>query len=162
MHHCQLHSLNPSLAPVNFTSRRSLDLSGNHFNHEIPNWLSNLSTSLLGLSSARSPLIGGVSPSILNFQKLEYLDLEDNSLIGKIPEALGQLKHLTYLYLGFNSLSGPLPLPIGNLSELQFLFLDGNKFTVPNSLGHLSNLVTLSIALNTFTGSLDEAHFTKL
>ncbi|KAL0010025.1 hypothetical protein SO802_005133 [Lithocarpus litseifolius] len=161
---CQLDSLNPSLGFVNFTSLRVLFLSGNHFNHEIPNWFSNLSTSLLGLGLAENSLIGGIPSSILHFQKLEYLDLGENSLRGKIPDSLGQLKHLKSLSLGGNPLSGPIPSSIGNLSELQFLFLDSSKLngTVPKSLGLLSNLFSLSIAMNTFTGSLDEAHFTKL
>uniref|UniRef100_A0A7N2LN17 Leucine-rich repeat-containing N-terminal plant-type domain-containing protein n=1 Tax=Quercus lobata TaxID=97700 RepID=A0A7N2LN17_QUELO len=132
------------LSEVNFTSRQSLDLSGNHFNHEIPNWLSNLSTSLLGLSLAGSSLIGGVLPSILNFQKLEYLDLEDNSLSGKIPEALGQLKHLTYHYLGFYSLSGPLPLPIGNLSVEFFEAPNFNLLMLLDILAILNCVVILS------------------
>ncbi|KAM4081830.1 hypothetical protein ACJW30_11G122400 [Castanea mollissima] len=161
---CQLDSLNPSLGFVNFTSLRVLDLSENHFNHEIPNWFSNLSTSLLQLSLSGNSLIGGIPPGILNFQKLEYLDLEENSLSGKIPESLGHLKHLTYLDLSINSLSGPIPSSIGNLSELQILSLAVNKLndTVPKSLGLLSNLMALIISDNNFMGGLDEAHFTKL
>ncbi|XP_065620804.1 receptor-like protein EIX1 isoform X2 [Quercus suber] len=161
---CHLDSLNPSLASVNFTSLRSLDLYGNHFNHEIPNWFSNLSTSLLELFLNENSLIGGIPPGILNFQILEYLDLEDNSLSGKIPESLGHLKHLKYLSLSINSLSGPIPSSIGNLSELQILSLGINKLngTVPKSLGLLSNLMSLEIPINNFKGGLDEAHFTKL
>ena len=83
LQYCHLDSLNTSLASVNFTSLRVLYLSENHFNHEIPNWFSNLSTSLLWFYLAESSLTGGMLPSILHFQKLEYLDLEDNSLSGK-------------------------------------------------------------------------------
>ena len=162
--YCHLDSLNTTLASVNFTSLQVLYLSENNFNHEIPNWFSNLSTSLLRLYLAENSLIGGMPPSILHFQKLEYLNLGDNSLSGKFSNLLGQLKHLNYLSISGNSLSGPIPSSIGNLSELQILFLDRTKLngTVPKSLGLLSNLLAVFISLNFFTGSLDEAHFSKL
>ncbi|XP_075665056.1 receptor-like protein EIX1 [Castanea sativa] len=89
LQYCHLDSLNTTLASANFTSLQVLYLSKNNFNHEIPNWFSNL----------------------------KYLDLGDNSLSRKIPDFLGQLKHLKYLNLSGNSLSGPIPLSIGNLSE---------------------------------------------
>ena len=68
------------------------------------------------------------------------------------------------LSLSGNSLSGPIPSSIGNLSELQILLLGGTKLngTIPKSLGLLSNLLAVSISLNFFTCSLDEAHFSKL
>ena len=141
LNNCQLDSLTPSVGFVISTSLRVLDLSENLFNQEIPNWFSNRSTSLL-----------------------EYLDLRDNSLSGKIPDSLGQLKHLTDLDLSNNSLSGPIPSFLGNLSQMQALLLGVNKLngTVPKSLGLLSNLFAVSISHNFFTGSLDEAHFSKL
>ncbi|KAM3747298.1 hypothetical protein ACB098_05G024700 [Castanea mollissima] len=136
---CKLDSLNPSLGFVNFTSLQVLYLSGNHFNHEIPNWFSNL-------------------------KKLEYLSLYPNHLIGKIPESLGQLKHLTYLNLSFNSLNGPIPLSVGNLSHMRTLSLNQNQLngTIPKSLGLLSNLEELYIQNNFLTGTINEGHFKKL
>ena len=67
LQYCHLDSLNTTLALVNFTSLQVLYLSENNFNHEIPNWFSNLSTSLLRLYLAESSLIGGMPPSILHF-----------------------------------------------------------------------------------------------
>ena len=87
LYHCQLYSLNPSLGFVNFTSLRVLALSGNHFNHEIPNWFSNLSTSLLRLDLYNSSLKGNIPPSIFNLEKLEFLSLWWNKLTGKIGRA---------------------------------------------------------------------------
>ena len=164
LQNCQLDSLNPSLGFVNFTSLQVLDLSENHFNHEIPNWFSNLSTSLLSLSLYSSSLKGNIPPSIFNLEKLEYLALSENSLSGKIPDSLGQLTRLIYLDLTINPLSGPIPSSVGNLSQMQVLLLSLNKLngTVPKSLGLLSNLLAVSISYNSFTGSLDEAHFSKL
>ncbi|KAM3747295.1 hypothetical protein ACB098_05G024400 [Castanea mollissima] len=146
---CKLDSLDPSLGFVNFTSLQVLYLSGNHFNHEIPNWFSNLSE---------------IPPSIFNLEKLEYLSLYPNHLIGKIPESLGQLKHLTYLDLSFNSLNGPIPLSVGNLSYIRTLSLNQNQLngTIPRSLGLLSNLEELYIQNNFLIGTINEGHFKKL
>ncbi|KAL0010013.1 hypothetical protein SO802_005121 [Lithocarpus litseifolius] len=138
--YCQLNSLNPSLGFVNFTSLQVLDLSGNHFNHEIPNWFSNLSTSLLWLKLFNNSLKGGIPPSIFNLEKLGFLEL------------------------GLNSLNGPIPSSVGNLSHMRSLYLDKNQLngTIPNSLGLLSKLETLFVGTNSLTGTVDERHFRKL
>ncbi|KAF3974283.1 hypothetical protein CMV_002361 [Castanea mollissima] len=137
---CQLDSLNPSLGFVNFTSLRALDLSKNHFNHEIPNWFSNLSTSLFELHLYNNSLKGNIPPSIFNLEKLEHLDL------------------------GINSLNGPIPSSVGNLSRMRALLLDQNQLngTIPKSLGLLSKLETLYVGKNSLTGTVDEGHFRKL
>ncbi|XP_075667645.1 receptor-like protein EIX2 [Castanea sativa] len=140
LYNCQLDSLNPSLGFVNFTSLRVLYLPENHFNHKIPNWFSNLSTSLLRLSLYDSSLKGNIPPSIFNLEKLEYLDL------------------------GLNSLNGPIPSSVGNLSRMRTLLLDQNQLngTIPKSLGLLSKLETLFVGKNSLTGTVDEGHFRKL
>ncbi|KAM3746997.1 hypothetical protein ACB098_05G005300 [Castanea mollissima] len=140
LYNCQLDSLNPSLGFVNFTSLRVLSLPRNHFNHEIPNWFSNLSTSLLELCLYNNSLKGNIPPSIFNLEKLEYLDL------------------------GINSLNGPIPSFVGNLSRMRTLLLDQNQLngTIPKSLGLLSKLETLYVGKNTLTGTVDEGHFRKL
>ena len=140
LRYCHLDSLNPSLGFVNFTSLRVLYLSGNHFNHEIPNWFSNLSTSLLRLSLYKNSLKGNIPPSIFNLEKLEYLDLGLNSLNGPIPSSVGNLSHIRALYLNQNQLNGP----------------------IPKSLGLLSKLEKLYVGKNSLTGTVDERHFRKL
>ncbi|KAL4625568.1 hypothetical protein ACB092_05G035600 [Castanea dentata] len=161
---CELVNLNPPLGFVNFTSLQDLVLSHNLFSHEIPNWLSNLTTSLLHLDLGSNSLRGEIPPSIFNILKLESLQLYSNKLIGKIPELLGQLKHLTYLNVEGNSLSGPIPSSIGNLSYLSDLDLSDNQLngTIPKTLGLLSNLRSLYVANNFLTGTVDEEHFTEL
>ncbi|XP_075663914.1 receptor-like protein EIX2 [Castanea sativa] len=140
LYNCQLDSLNPSLGFINFTSLGVLDLSGYHFNHEIPNWFSNLSTSLLWLSLYNNSLKGNIPPSIFNLEKLEYLDLGRNSLNGSIPSSFGNLSHIRSLYLDQNQMNG----------------------TIPKSLGLLSKLETLYVGKNSLTGTIDEGHFRKL
>ena len=124
--YCLLDSLNPSLKFVNFTSLLVLDLSANFVNHEIPNWLSNISATLLQLDLNFNSLKGEIPHGISNFQKLEILELRDNHLTGNIPESIGQLKHLTVLDLQSNSFSGPIPSSLGNLSFMWGLLLSDN------------------------------------
>uniref|UniRef100_A0A2N9G3Q0 Uncharacterized protein n=1 Tax=Fagus sylvatica TaxID=28930 RepID=A0A2N9G3Q0_FAGSY len=188
LYDCQLDSLNPSLGFINFTSLRVLYLSENHFNHEIPNWFSNLSTTLLELDLMSSSLKGEIPESLGKLKHLKRLDLSANSLKGEIPESLGKLKHLKRLdlsanslkgeipeslgklkhleglYLSSNSLNGPIPQSLGNLSEIQTLYLVQNQLngTIPKSLGLLTNLESLYIGNNFLIGPVDEGHFTKL
>ncbi|KAJ9679440.1 hypothetical protein PVL29_021389 [Vitis rotundifolia] len=161
---CNLDNMSPSLGYVNFTSLTVLHLSFNHFNHEIPNWLFNLTTSLLQLDLRYNSLKGHIPSTILELRYLNSLDLSQNQLIGQIPEHLGQLKHLEYLSLGYNSFDGPIPSSLGNLSSLISLCLHGNRLngTLPSSLWLLSNLQTLMIGNNSLADKITEVHFNKL
>ena len=129
-----------SLGYANFTSLTFLDLSENHFNLEIPNWLFN-STSLV------------------------FLDLSVNKFKGQISESFGQLKDLDYLDLSSNSFHGPIPTSIGNLSSMMTLILHRNPLingTLPKSLGLLSHLELLDVGETSLTGNISEVHFTTL
>ena len=129
-----------SLGYANFTSLTVLDLFGNDFDQEIPNWLFNL-TSLMALG------------------------LFNNQFKGQIPESFVQLKYLESLNLHWNSFHGPIPTSIGNLSSLRYLVLDGNPLingTLPKSLGLLSNLEFLGVGGTSLTGNISEVHFTAL
>ena len=140
LYDCKLDNMSPSLKYVNFTSLTSLAVLSNHFIHEIPNWLCNLSASLL------------------------HLNLWGNQLTGQIPECLGQSKRLEFLSLAFNSFDGPIPSSLGNLSSLDFLYLSGNRLngTLPSSPWLLPNLVELYIGKNSLVGTVSEAHLKKL
>ncbi|KAK7816932.1 receptor-like protein EIX1 [Quercus suber] len=129
LRYCHLDSLNPSLGFVNFTSLRVFHLSGNHFNHEIPNWFSNLSTSLVRISLYNNSLKGNIPPSIFNLEKLKYLDLGLNSLNGPIPSSIGNLSHIRALYLNQNQLNGTIPKNLGLLSKLEKLYVGKNSLT---------------------------------
>lgn len=140
---CELDNMgDPSLGYVNFTSLTVLSLSENNFNHELPNWLFNLtgSTNLL------------------------QLDLSHNSLKGRLPESLGQLKHLEFLSLEDNSFDGPIPSSLGNLSSLGSLSLSRNRLngTLPSSMWVLSDLEFLDIGRNPLADTISEEHLNKL
>ncbi|WKA07240.1 hypothetical protein VitviT2T_025088 [Vitis vinifera] len=161
---CELDNMSPSLEYVNFTSLTVLSLHGNHFNHELPNWLSNLTASLLQLDLSGNCLKGHIPRTIIELRYLNVLYLSSNQLTWQIPEYLGQLKHLEDLSLGYNSFVGPIPSSLGNLSSLISLSLYGNKLngTLPSSLWLLSNLETLMIGNNSLADTISEVHFDKL
>ncbi|CBI22712.3 unnamed protein product, partial [Vitis vinifera] len=156
---CELDNMSPSLEYVNFTSLTVLSLYGNHFSHEIPNWLSNLTTNLLKLDLRDNSLKGHIPITILELRYLNILYLSRNQLTGQIPEYLGQLKHLEALSLRYNSFDGPIPSSLGNLSSLRSLYLYGNRLngTLPSSLWLLSNLEDLEIGNNSLSGIVDIA-----
>ncbi|KAL6320596.1 hypothetical protein AAG906_008596 [Vitis piasezkii] len=161
---CELDNMSPSLEYVNFTSLTVLSLYGNHFNHELPNWLSNLTASLLQLDLSDNSLKGHIPITILELRYLNLLYLSKNQLTGQIPEYLGQLKHLEALSLRYNSFDGPIPSSLGNLSSLRYLSLYGNRLngTLPSSLWLLSNLETLEIGNNSLADTISEVHFNEL
>nr|POF02322.1 putative inactive leucine-rich repeat receptor-like protein kinase [Quercus suber] len=82
---CHLDSLNPSLGFVNFTSLLVLDLSVNLFFHEIPNWFSNISSTIIELDLSSNALKGEIPCSVSNFQNLEHLVL---GLLGLVIQQL--------------------------------------------------------------------------
>ena len=129
-----------SLGYANFTSLTVLDIYGNDFYQEIPNWL-------------------------FNSTSLAILSLSYNQFKGQISKSFGQLKYLESLYLDFNSFHSPIPTSIGNLSSLRYLLLEGNPLitgTLPKSLGLLSNLEILGIGETSLIGNISEVHFTTL
>ncbi|XP_059629269.1 receptor-like protein EIX1 [Cornus florida] len=162
---CKLEKiLIPTLARVNFSSLKVLDLSHNHFECEIPDQLFNLTSSLVHVDLSHNFLYGHIPRSISNLHMLSYLDFEKNILSGQIPDELGQLKHLEYVSLIRNSLSGPIPASIGNLSALRVLFLNENQLngSFPKSVGFLSNLEELHVGQNSISGIVSEINFAKL
>ncbi|RVW76051.1 Receptor-like protein 12 [Vitis vinifera] len=119
---CELDNMSPSLGYVNFTSLTVLDLRWNHFNHEIPNWLFNLSTSHIPLNE---------------------LHLSYNQLTGQIPEYIGNLSSLTSLSLNANRLNGTLPSSLWLLSNLELLFIGNNSLADTISEVHVNKLSKL-------------------
>ncbi|KAM5587065.1 hypothetical protein ABKV19_005826 [Rosa sericea] len=132
----------------NLCKLKSLDLSGNKFDGGIQEFLSGFSN--------------------CSCNRMESLNLADCGLEGKLPSSLGMLKSLQHLILRSNSFWGTLPeFIISNLSlssSLKTLELDGNHFngSIPESLGQLSQLVSLNLFNNSWECSLTEAHFINL
>ncbi|XP_028789513.1 receptor-like protein EIX2 [Neltuma alba] len=121
------------------------------------------------------PLRGEISPSLMDLQNLNYLNLSSNdfnqsqipkffgsltklryldlssSFFGeKIPIELCKLANLLVLDISFNDLVGSMPFHLANLSSLQELRLDWNHLVgnIPSRLGNLSSLEILQIGYN--------------
>ncbi|XP_028789512.1 receptor-like protein EIX2, partial [Neltuma alba] len=121
------------------------------------------------------PLRGEISPSLMDLQtlnylnlsfndfnqsqipkffgsltKLRYLDLSGSSFGENIPTELCKLSNLLILDLFFNDLVGSMPFHLANLSSLQELRLDWNYLVgnIPSRLGNLSSLEILRIGYN--------------
>ena len=86
------------------TSLRHLNLSGNYFNHTIPNWL-------------------------YSFSRLEFLILRSSNLQGTISSAIGNLTSAISIDLSGNELGGKLPRSLGNLCNLREIRLSSNRWS---------------------------------
>ncbi|RYR16204.1 hypothetical protein Ahy_B04g073199 [Arachis hypogaea] len=88
---------------------RSIDLSSNRFNGEIPSEMMSL-VGLVSLNISRNKLVGNIPQGIGQLKSLDFLDLSRNQLSGRIPSQLSQLDRLSVLDLSYNDLSGQIPL----------------------------------------------------
>ena len=93
---------------INLFIWKTIDLSSNDFNGEIPKEIGTL-RSLLGLNLSHNKLRGGIPTSLGSLSNLEWLDLSSNQLFGSIPPQLVSLTFLSCLNLSQNELSGPIP-----------------------------------------------------
>ncbi|XP_039132804.1 receptor-like protein EIX2 isoform X2 [Dioscorea cayenensis subsp. rotundata] len=180
-----------SLAHVNFTKLKVLDLSRNYVHSGVPPWLFKLRslenldlsdnafkelipsaignlTSLRVLNLANNRVLeGGVPLSLKNLccikDSLETLNWISSELKGHFPNWLGRLKSLKMLNLYYNSFYGPF-LQLG-LHSLKKLDISRNTLngSVPVNLGQLyPKLEFLDFAYNNLTGVLTEAHLAGL
>ncbi|CAA2965513.1 Serine threonine kinase [Olea europaea subsp. europaea] len=139
-----------------------LHLNNNNLNGNLDTNLiansSKLTTIFLGSNNFTGPI-----PNFLkNLSMIEIVDLTENNFISESSELnfINSLSNCGYLAtFGFdnNPLNGILPLSIGNLStSLPYLFgyncdLRGS---IPNEIGNLTSLITLSLFGNELTGSI--------
>ncbi|XP_021818722.1 probable leucine-rich repeat receptor-like protein kinase At5g63930 [Prunus avium] len=87
---------------------KSIDLSSNNLQGEIPQEISSLI--LLGtLNLSRNQFTGKIPTKIGNMYWLETLDFSHNHLSGQIPQTLSSLTFLSHLNLSYNNLVGRIP-----------------------------------------------------
>lgn len=158
---CKLTNLPSSLPYVNFTSLQVLDLSFNYFSRSaIPQWLFDISPSLVHLKFRRCHLKGPIPNAFGDMTSLVVLDLSENDLTGVIPTTLGiiwehnQLRthsSLRELRLSSNKLNGSLERVLAQFSELVILDVGSNFFKGKITEAHLLNstrLRTLNLSGN--------------
>ncbi|KAB2601758.1 LRR receptor-like serine/threonine-protein kinase GSO2 [Pyrus ussuriensis x Pyrus communis] len=88
---------------------RSIDLSSNNLEGEIPEEISSLAQ-LHNLNLSMNQLRGSIPSNIGNLQLLEALDLSINHLSGEIPQSISLPTFLSHLNLSYNNLTGRIPL----------------------------------------------------
>ncbi|KAI2514301.1 hypothetical protein MHU86_194 [Fragilaria crotonensis] len=134
----------------------ALELYSNGLQGPIPLEIGFL-TNLVSLELHENALNGTLPSSLSLLTALQELTLNNNLLTGELPLSLPP--NLTVLDLDYNSLAGTLSddLLLSNLLSLERLGLGGNSFwgSMPSSLGGLTNLTTLSLHDNAFTGNLE-------
>ncbi|KAM4102243.1 hypothetical protein ACB094_05G209200 [Castanea mollissima] len=159
--HCKLQSLPTSLLLVNLTSLSVLDLSYNHFNSSIPQWLVNL-TSLTKLDLRFNYFQDTIPFDFVNLRNLRDLYLSGNRYItGQLPSFAGNLCKLRTLDLSQMNFCGTIDGFLGNASaclnkSLESLDLSVNNLLgkIPDSLGRLGSLRYLNLEYNSFWGSI--------
>ncbi|CAN6553701.1 unnamed protein product [Malus baccata var. baccata] len=87
---------------------RSIDLSSNNLEGEIPEEISSL-TLLHNLNLSMNQLRRSIPSKIGNLLLLEALDLSINHLSGEIPQSISLPTFLSHLNLSYNNLTGRIP-----------------------------------------------------
>ncbi|CAN7110473.1 unnamed protein product [Brassica rapa subsp. narinosa] len=100
--------LEMKLLGTSFNIYKSIDVSGNRFQGEIPKSIG-LLKEMIVLNMSNNAFIGSIPPSLWNLTNLQSLDLSRNRLSGKIPPELGKLTFLAWMNFSYNNLEGPIP-----------------------------------------------------
>ncbi|KAK9937538.1 hypothetical protein M0R45_014319 [Rubus argutus] len=87
---------------------KSIDLSSNNLEGEIPEEISSL-VGLGTLNLSMNQLSGSIPSKIGRLRWLETLDLSYNNLSGQIPQSFASLTSLSHLNLSYNNLTGKIP-----------------------------------------------------
>jgi Leucine-rich repeat (LRR) protein len=100
--------LNMELVGSGFTIYKTIDVSGNRLEGDIPESIS-LLKELIVLNMSNNAFTGHIPPSLSNLSNLQSLDLSQNRLSGSIPGELGELTFLARMNFSYNRLEGPIP-----------------------------------------------------
>ncbi|KAK8629770.1 hypothetical protein V6N13_078598 [Hibiscus sabdariffa] len=163
----------------NLTSNlQYLNISGNRFQGNVPDFLTNQASLVLDLSfnnfTGSLPVIslnvtvldlsnnafsGNMSRFLCHKKhrmKLEVLSLGGNGLSGEIPDCWQKWGNLVALELCDNNFSGTIPGSMGALTSLQSLHLRNNNLVgeMPGSLSNCTELLTLDLSANRFFGAI--------
>ncbi|KAL2337713.1 hypothetical protein Fmac_012159 [Flemingia macrophylla] len=137
----------------NQTKLTNLDLSDNHIQGIVPNWIWKLQN-LASLNISHNLLTHLEGPLQNLSSNLFVLDLHYNKLQGPIPVFP---KYATYLDYSGNKFNSFIPQDIGNyLSVAIFLSLSNNTLSgsIPYSLCKASYLQVLDLSINNISGTI--------
>ncbi|PIN27152.1 Leucine-rich repeat protein [Handroanthus impetiginosus] len=144
-----------------------INLASNKVHGKLPSSIGNM-VSLVEFDMFDNYVEGGNPGTIGSLCKLVNFDISGNKMNGSLPKVLegtekcgnyGPFHSLLNVRLSNNRLTGRLPDWLGQLKNLETLSLDFNLFEgpLPDSLGSLQNLTTLSLAGNRLNGTLPES-----
>ncbi|VYS62573.1 unnamed protein product [Arabidopsis thaliana] len=100
--------LNMELVGSGFTIYKTIDVSGNRLEGDIPESIGILKE-LIVLNMSNNAFTGHIPPSLSNLSNLQSLDLSQNRLSGSIPPELGKLTFLEWMNFSYNRLEAPIP-----------------------------------------------------
>ncbi|XP_047051094.1 receptor-like protein 3 [Lolium rigidum] len=141
-----------------------LDLSYNKFSGSIPLGLGDCSM-LRVLNTGYNNLSGTLPNELFNATTLEYMCFRNNKLHGVLGGAhIIKLGNLVTLDLGRNNFSGNIPDSVGQLQRMEELYFDHNSMSgeLPSTLSNCTNLITINLKWNKFSGELSKVDFSKL
>ncbi|KAI8546965.1 hypothetical protein RHMOL_Rhmol07G0160500 [Rhododendron molle] len=138
-------------------------LPNNNLTGMVPTQLYNIS-SLRVVSLITNQLNGTLAPDFgLALPNLEEFSIAINHFYGPIPSSIGNASRLWKLEITQNSINGPIPKSLGNLNDLGIFGAARNPLetksgkelsNIMNMLSNCSNLRTLGLGVNNFSGLL--------
>ncbi|KAG4922164.1 hypothetical protein JHK86_050977 [Glycine max] len=87
----------------------------------------NILTGFTSVDFSSNNFEGTIPEELMNFTRLNLLNLSDNALAGQIPSSIGNLKQLEALDLSSNHFDGEIPTQLANLNFLSYLDLSSNR-----------------------------------
>ncbi|KAM3240130.1 hypothetical protein ACQJBY_053676 [Aegilops geniculata] len=136
-----------------------LNISSNLFTGQFPSTTWKAMENLVALNASNNSFTGQIPTTpCASAPSLAVLELSFNKFSGNIPPGLGNCSVLKMLSAGYNNLCGNLPGELFNLTSLEHLSLPNNWLDgAVNSIGKLTNLVTLDLGENGFSGNIPES-----
>ncbi|CAN6724188.1 unnamed protein product [Malus baccata var. baccata] len=136
----------------NQTSLRSLDLSDNQVQGQLPNWIWKFD-SLKFLNVSCNSLVTLEAPFLNSTFHVSVLDLHSNQLKGPISIVPPYAHYLDY---SNNHFSSSIPISICNASDLLTLDLSNNTLSgeIPQCLDAMSTLRILNVRKNNIVGTI--------
>ncbi|XP_050142666.1 receptor-like protein 7 isoform X2 [Malus sylvestris] len=136
----------------NQTSLRSLDLSDNQVQGQLPNWIWKFD-SLEYLNVSCNSLVTLETPFLNSTSHVSVLDLHSNQLKGPISIVPPYAHYLDY---SNNHFSSSIPISICNASDLLTLDLSNNTLSgeIPQCLAAMSTLRILNVRKNNIAGTI--------
>ncbi|TYH75038.1 hypothetical protein ES332_D05G445800v1 [Gossypium tomentosum] len=144
----------------NLTSLRILDLSHNNLSGTIPQCFGNLSNSLEFLNLKKNKFYGTIPPTFAKGCQLSDFNLNGNLLEGPLTPSILNCNGLEVLDLGNNKINDTFPHWLGSLPQLQVLVLKSNhmrgslRANSSKSSPFFSKIQIFDLSSNYFSGPL--------